>query len=142
MGRRLARQSIFKGEPGGGDLESPEGKRFLQLKLSHVMDEVSRDLKLRDDSVEIEVQNKIAEAENLFTAFDIGKLVTKKTVMEEDFFDILRTELDNKDTEDLLDQSFKIPEPEINLRFNDPFTDHNRFTLAKVVSVCQVILSD
>lgn len=138
QGRKLARQSIFNELPIERNLDSPEGKRFFQLKMAHVMDEVSKDLKLKDDSVEIEILSKMYEAEHVMHTLEFGKLFTKQTIIEEDYFDILQAGLDNEG-EEILDQSFCIPSPEINIRFNDPFTDKSKWTLPKMISICEVV---
>lgn len=137
LGRNLARKSIFNELPINNDLDSPEAKRFFQLKMAHVMDEVSRDLKLRDDSVELEILSKMYEAEKIMTTMEFGRLITKQTVVEEDYFDVLRTGLYNE-TEEILEHSFCVPVPEINLRFDDPFTDKLLWDLPKVIEICEV----
>lgn len=137
LGKNLARKSIFKELMTERDINSPEGKRFFQLKMAHVMDEVSRDLKLKDDSIEIEILSKLYEAEKVMTTLEFGKLLTKQSIIEEDYFDVLRTGINN-DVEEILDRSFCIPEPEINLRFDDEFTDKTKWQLTKIIKICEV----
>ena len=40
--------------------------------------------------------------------------------------------------EEILDQSVVIPEPEINLRFDDPFTDKMMWNLKNMIEICEV----
>jgi len=40
--------------------------------------------------------------------------------------------------EELLDQSFQEDDPEINIRFTDPFTDHDDWTLERSICLVEV----
>ena len=102
------------------------------------MDELSRDTKMKDDSVEIEIKNKMHSVDHCLMDFDFGEFITKQNVVEDDYFDALRVNLKEKEEENILDKSAIFPESELNLKFDNPFTDRNKFSLQKVLEICEV----
>lgn len=98
---------------------------------------MSKDKKLVDDSIELDVLLKKEEAGSILTSLDVGKLITKENVVENEIFDTLRAKVELV-KDDLLDQSVIIPEPELNIRFDDPFVDKRQWKLGKILKICEV----
>ena len=135
--KKQATEELLGGLFAHSNNDTPSGENFSQANLSTILEEVSKDQKLKDDSIDLKVKTRIADAESLFSKLDFEKLKAKVSIVEKDYFDVLRTELDQQD-EEILDQSALIPEPEINLRFSDPLTDKRMWNLEKIIDICKV----
>lgn len=141
-----ARASFMKGI-GAETYESPiDGdNKQIKIRLASMLDQISKDEKLKDDSVEIERKQKKEVKGNLLNKLKfttLSTIVNKPTDDDIDLDWIIEDMQVDEDSKNILDRSFIIPQPEINLKFNDLFTDNGRYSLNDVTFVNQVIYGD
>lgn len=117
----------------------------MKIRLASIVDQISKDDKLKDDSIEIERKSKKEESGNLLNKLKFTTLSTIVKKAKDDDIDldwIIEDMQVDEDSKNILDRSFVIPHPEISLKFNDPFTDNSRYSLKDVTFVNQVVYRD
>lgn len=114
---------------------------LLGNELMKALELVSKDERLKDDSLEIEKQKKQEQSGNLLNKLKYQKLNSILKEKENDevdlswIFEDFRIEDESKD---LLERSFIIPEAEINLRFDDPFTARSYWSVQETTLINKV----
>lgn len=116
-------------------LPTTESQTPIGPSLSQALTLASEEVALLDDSVVVEMRLKKATNNAILADSSLDKQETGEN--EVNVFDaVSQSDGDSEGEEDLLDKSAIIPDPEINIRFDDPFIDESRWSLTQRLDFC------